>query len=463
MCCRRSRWAGRVLCRWLTKELCRECVRLQGTLGLYTVADIDVLNKALHGFALSGLRTACCDRVDMLRANSNAAAPAAPDAAHVRVDRVSFLILAYACCLNHVQWFVRSEARRLMSRVHDLEASEKVVLLRLLEVEAQPMQSVLLELQTLARKARTLPQQQLLSAPEAERGKRLQGLVKAFADHAVHKPLAHITETEWRSFFLVDFEKATRLVAARHVALHNGSAYVEDSQLLFIVRQTYEASLVAFLQQCKTNLALIAQSKTDYYYPQFATVLHIMHDLQFRVCPVAPSDSAGLACTAQTLPTLIARFAPPCIVRLVMKLGLRGHLVDRERVTLRLWLRAAKVGLDVAVDFWQVRVPDNEDVRRPLALVYTKQYACVGCPKIRSMGLCPFQDADKDLLRWCAETMPSAVRDIEDIVRTTKCPAERCGRMFALRHARRLSDHLVRPGNPASYFLRAAEAELGLE
>jgi hypothetical protein len=131
-------------------------------------------------------------------------------------------------------------------------------------------------------------------------------------------------------------------------------------------------------------------------------------------------------------------------------------LVDKERVTLRLWLRAVKVKLDVAVDFWSQHVPEK-DSRAPMAHVYAKKYACVGCPKIRAQGLCPFQDSDKSIVSWCTEVMPSATRDIEDIVACTQCPSKRCACFFALRHGAGLR---TGPSNPALYFARAVEAGL---
>jgi DNA primase large subunit len=381
---------------------------LQQRLGIYTTADEDALNEALDGFPLSELRLVCFDRVDALCSITDGKAidtsPATPDASRVQTDKVSFLILAYGCCMNQAQWFVRNEARRLMSMVDSLTSSEKVELLCLLQVDVQLMPDV--------------------------------------------------------SFYAVDFEHVTQLVVSRQVTLHKGTAYVDEWQLRFVIRQAYEAQLKTFVRQCKIRLEQIGRTNTAYYAPQFATIINIMHDVQFRVCPVVPCDTCSLNFTAQTLPVAIARFAPLCIVRLAIRLRFRGHLVDKERLTLRLWLCAVKVKLDVAVDFWQARVSEKEDVLAPMALVYGKQYACIGCPKIRGLGLCPFQATEKAILGWCSETMPSAVGDIEDILVKNKSPSERCCRVFALRHSRHLSERLYIPSNPASYFLRATDAGL---
>jgi DNA primase large subunit len=152
----------------------------------------------------------------------------------------------------------------------------------------------------------------------------------------------------------------------------------------------------------------------------------------------------------------VAQFAPLCIVKLVLKLRVQKHLVDKERVTLRLWLRAVKVKLDVAVEFWSQHV-NEKDARAPMAHVYAKSYACVGCPKIRAQGLCPFQDSAKSIVSWSTEAMPSAALDIEDIVARTQCPSERCAGFFALRHGAGMR---TGPRNPALYFARAVEAGL---
>jgi hypothetical protein len=100
---------------------------------------------------------------------------------------------------------------------------------------------------------------------------------------------------------------------------------------------------------------------------------------------------------------------------------------------------------DVVVEFWQGQVPAKEDVRAPVTLAYEKRYACVECAKIRGLGLCPFQEAEEGLLAWCEQTMTSAVRDIEDILGDTKCPSQRCGRVFALRYARSSSERCDQP------------------
>jgi DNA primase large subunit len=425
---------------------------LQSRLGVYTAHDVAVLSNALHGFPLSELGPACRDRVDALRALTETGLTHADAATDVQTDRASFLVLAYACCVNHGKWFVQNEARRLMSKVASLTVSDKAAVLGLLHVEVQPMQAALQELELLALAFK----KRKLVGEETVRANWLQCLVKGFA-HAVAVPLAEITSEKWHAFFAVDFEDATCLVAARQAVLHSGTAYVQDWQLTVLIRRTCEARLVAFIQQCKQRLDKIGTSNTAYNAPQFLTVLSIMHDVQFRVCPVAPQEFDGLGCTAQTLPIAVAQFAPLCIVKLVLKLQATRHLIDKERVTLRLWLCAVKVSLDVAVDFWQSRVSEEEKVRAPLALAYGKRYACVGCPKIRGLRLCPFQDTEKSIVSWCADTMPSAVRDIEDIVRKTKCPSERCGKVFALRYAPRACKY---PSNPANYFARAAEAGL---
>jgi len=431
---------------------------LQLALGIYTKADAATLNAALDGFPLSELRVVCCDRVDALRAIAGATRAAAETTQDVRSQQVGFLVLAYACCVNHVKWFVRCEALLARSKVDRLAPADKIEVLRLLNVEVEPMHAVLKELEALVVQARTRP----LGACAVERGNTLQGMVKGFAEHVLRKPLVEVTATEWQEFHAVPFEHATSLLGSRQVALHGGLAYVQDWQLVVVIRQAYEERLTAFAEACRLRLGTIAQINTSYYTPQFATVLCVMHDVQLRVsggsarqidsASAASGAQCGLSSTAQTLSMAVARFAPLCIVRLVLKLQATGHLVDKERVTLRLWLRATGVSLDVAVEFWQARVEDGEDARRALALVYAKQYACVGCSKIKATGLCPFQDSDKSVVSWCAETAPALERDMEDIVAATPCPSQRCGRVFALRHGQQTRSH----GNPAAYFRAAA-------
>jgi len=377
---------------------------LQQELGLYTEQDIATLNSALHGFPLCDLRLACQARVDALRVHeglSTVKSMLYDEDARVKTDQATFLILAYACCINHSTWFVKHEALRLMTKVRDLTVPEKMMLLHILQVEVRV--------------------------------------------DATHTPM-----------YSVNFEDAIRLVSKRSVTLHNGSAYVHDWQLANVIREAYDSRLVAFVRKCKTRLDQITRTNTGYYAPQYATVLSIMRDIQFYVCPIVPPEMAGLQCTAQTLLPAIAQFAPLCIVKLVQKLRVRRHLIDKERVTLRLWLRAVKIELDVAVEFWSKNVPEKEDVRGPIAQAYAKQYACVGCPKIRAQGLCPFQDSDKVLLEWCKDAVPSAVQDIEDILKSSCCALDRCGRVFVLRYGAKLD----RPRNPANYFLCASKAGL---
>ena len=365
----------------------------------------------------------------------------------VQADQVSFLVLAYACCVNHAKWLVKHEARRLGCLVETLTPAEKVAALKLLQLEARPVAAELDELRALAGRRETL------SREEHCRARTLQALVRAFAQMVARSDPGGVPEAQWHAFHVVAFEDAAPLVAQRQVVLHAGSAFVENAQLRTLILLTYKARLAVFVRACKTRLEEIGRTNTAYYAPQFSTILSVMHATQLRVCPEAPSDAGALACTAQTLPAEIGKFAPLCIVRLAAQMRTSGHLKDKQRLTLRIWLCAVKVQLDVAVEFWQTQVPDKEEVRAPLTQVYAKRYACIGCAKIRGIGLCPFQAPEKGLVAWCADAMPSAVRDIEDILAGTQCPSERCGRFFALRYAPRAYD---RPGSPAAYFLRAA-------
>lgn len=365
---------------------------------MYTVADTAELSAALDGFPLSELHAVCRARLGRLQ--ETRPQQVRPD--DVRADRVSFLLLAYACCLNHAPWFVQHEARLLIRQAEALACSGRLELLGLLQVHAQPRNEA--------------------------------GL------HAV------------------DFEHVPRLVAARKVLLHNGAALVNEDQLLEVVRYTHETRLAAFVSACKRRLAQITQTNSEYHAPQFATILSTLADVQRWVCPDPPRVSGRLACTAQTLPALIAKFAPLCITRIAIRLHEKGHLVDKQRVTLRLFLCAAHVESAVAGEYWSQQVPSEEKdaARAALAHVYAKKYSCVGCGKIRASGLCPFEDSNKSLLSWCADASPSVLQDMEDIVNQTPHPLERCARVFALRHARPGAE-LAAPRNPALYFARAVE------
>lgn len=372
---------------------------LQERLGLYTKHDTETLNSALHGFPLSELYQACQDRVDILRGSPST--PMSGAIGCIQTDKVTFLILAYACCMNQAAWLVKHEVLRLMTRVEDLTVPEKVAVLRLLRIET-----------------------------------RVDAL------HA--------------SVHLVEFEHASRLVAARSVVVRQGFAYVPAGQLACVIRDAYSSRVLDFLQSCKKRLKEIGWINTACYAPQYATILHVMHDLLMYVCPVVVPEFAGIECSAQTLPVVTAQFAPLCIVKLVQKLRVKRHLIDKERVTLRLWLRAVHVKLEVAVEFWNKHVPEKEDVRGPIAQAYSKQYKCIGCAKIAAQGLCPFQDTDNAVLAWCADTVPSLLPDMEDIVKKTPAPFNRCSCVFALRYGGTLGG----PRNPATYFARASEAGL---
>lgn len=420
------------------------CRSLRETLGVYTVADTAALSAALNGFPLSELHAVCFDRIELLRSSEPVDTANALLLSSPRADQVSFLLLALACCVNHAHWFVKHEARLLMRKAEALTSFQRFALLEMLEVRAQSMHLVLGELEV-----RTKQQ------TDASRVSQLKALVHSFQSACNKKP-EEISAAEWQSFYALDFELVPRLVAARKVLLHHGTAFIHDGQLLPVVQHTYEVRLTEFLRQCKLRLELVSRTKTCYHAPQFATILQTLADVQRRVCPQAPCVAGRLTCTAQSLPVLIGQFAPLCVVRLAIKLRERGHLVDQERVTLRLFLCAANVPLDVAVEYWSTHVHEEKKVRAALALVYDKKYTCVGCTKIRAGGLCPFEDSNKTLLTWCADTMPSAAKDIEDIVANTQLATERCARFFRLRHARPGST-LDAPRNPAHYFTRAAD------
>lgn len=379
---------------------------MQEKLGLYTEKDDALLNAALCGYEMCRLKEDCRDRVVALRAVSEGM-QLVKSFGDVRTDKATFLLLAYACCINHTHWFVKHEVRYLMAKVAALTASEKVLVLGLLQVATR-------------------------------------------------------LSTEYESLYCVDFEHATRLVAARSVTVRNGSVYLQQGQLGHVIREAYETRLVLFLKKCKQRFEEIGRTNTAYYAPQYGTVLTILQDIQHYVCPVLTREFVSLEYNAQTLSAAVAKFAPLCITKLVLKLRIRRHLIDKERVTLRLWLHAIRVKLDVAVEFWSQHVNEKEDVRSPIAQAYAKQYACMGCTKIRSQGLCPFEDADKTILTWCSDTMPSALPDMEDILQTSTCALERCGRVFRLRHERHgsISRSLTGPRNPANYFLRASDSGL---
>jgi len=86
----------------------------------------------------------------------------------------------------------------------------------------------------------------------------------------------------------------------------------------------------------------------------------------------------------------------------------------------------------------------------------------VGCDKIRSHGLCPFQDADATITAWGRANVPNATKDIEDIVASTMCAKQRCGKMFELRYSDGVSPAMENPRNPANYFSKASSARISV-
>lgn len=431
-------------------------LELQKRVGIYTTADVETLSAALHGYALCELEQACCHRIESVGTSTDKRICDAD----VQADRVSFLIVAYACCVNHGHWFVEKELNRFMCKVAALETHEKVAVLRLLHVNVQAMQTALQELQDLVVASRKLERkQQVLSKTEKQRAAFLQGVVRGFSTAVLDTACEDITLEQWKSFHFVDFEHASRLVGLRAVFLHRGTAYMQDWQLAALIRNTYHDTLATFLRACRTRFEAIGRCNTNYDFPQYATVLSVMHHLQFVVCPVV-SRQGDLSVSTQNMRQVIAQFAPLCIIKLVAKLRDKHHLVDKERVTLRLWLRAIKVKLQVAIEWWQQHVPQEEDVRGPITQAYAKQYECVGCDKIRSNGLCPFQDADATITAWGRANVPNAAKDIEDIVANTRCPKQRCGKMFELRYGDGVSPAMENPRNPANYFSKASCARI---
>jgi DNA primase large subunit len=440
---------------------------LQQQLGVYTSMDNVILNDALQGYPMAQLSHACRDRVARLRAIVDGGAEHSSlrirDAACVQTDQVTFLILAYACCVNQAHWFVQNEARSLMCKVESLTPSEKVALMQLMLVDVQPMHAALMELEAIVKRSKELvAKHETLPQAQRKRAEFLQGLVRIFSSRVLQKPCAEITFDEWRSFHVVDFEDVTRLVGCRGVTLHMGTAFVEDWQLSMLIRDTYVQRLNIFVKDCRKRFEEICRTNTAYHFEQYKTILSIMHDTQWQVCPLVADVDSAEGLTAKTLSMAIAQFAPLCIVKLVIKLSVHQHLVDKERVTLRLWLRAAKIQSHVAVEWWQHHVPAEEDVRGPIAQAYAKQYACVGCNKICTHGLCPFQDTNSNITSWCKANMPSAAKDIEDIIVSTKSPQQRCAMMFELRHGQGVSTGVAALRNPANYFSKASRARLAV-
>ena len=431
---------------------------LQKHVGVYTTEDVERLSAALHGYALCELEQACRHRIESVGTSTDKRICDAD----VQTDRVSFLIVAYACCVNHGHWFVEKELLRFMCKVATMETHEKVAVLRLLHVDVHAMQTALHELEELVVKSNKLQRkQQALCQADKHRGSFLQGVVRGFSTAVLDTACEDITLEQWKSFHFVDFEHASRLVGLREVSLHMGTAYMQDWQLATLLRNAYQDALATFVRACRTRFDAIGRCNTQYEFPQYATVLSIMHRMQFVVCPVV-SRKGDLSVSTQNMRQVIAQFAPLCIIKLVHKLRDEHHLVDKERVTLRLWLRAIKVKVDVAVEWWQQHVPSEEDVRSPITQAYAKQYQCVGCDKICSHGLCPFQDADSTITAWGRANVPSAAKDIEDIVAATKCPKQRCGKMFELRFGDGLSPAIENPRNPANYFSKASCARISV-
>lgn len=424
---------------------------LQKHVGVYTTEDVQTLSAALQGYALCELEQACRHRIESVGTSTDKRMCDAD----VQTDRVSFLIVAYACCVNHGHWFVEKELLRFMCKVAAMQTHEKVVLLRLLHVDVQAMQTALHELEALV----VTSKKQALGQADKLRGAFLQRVVRGFSTAVLDTACADITLAQWKSFHFVDFEHASRLVGMRAVRLHMGTAYMEDWQLAPLLRNAYQDALSTFVRACRTRFDEIGRCNTQYDFPQYATILNIMHRMQFVVCPVV-SRTGDLAVSTQNMRQVIAQFAPLCIIKLVHKLRDENHLVDKERVTLRLWLRAIKVKLDVAVEWWQQYVKPEEDVRYAITQAYAKQYQCVGCDKICSHGLCPFQDADSTITAWGRANVPSAAKDIEDIVAATKCPKQRCGKMFELRFGDGVSPAMDTPRNPGNYFSKASSARI---
>ena len=136
--------------------------------------DAASLNLALQGFPLCGLGPACRDRVDALRtiteggeAQRRRPEPEADAAEPVRVqtDQATFLVLTYACCVNHAQWFVQNEVRHLMCKVAALTPMEKGALLGRWQVVVQPMETALADLRVLSTKTASLRRQERTLCP----------------------------------------------------------------------------------------------------------------------------------------------------------------------------------------------------------------------------------------------------------------------------------------------------------
>jgi hypothetical protein len=81
---------------------------------VYTEHDSATLSAALHDFPLSDLGSACRNRVDVLHDLTKSTSMQKDVTWSVQTDKATFLVLTYASCVNHAQWFVRNEARHLV-------------------------------------------------------------------------------------------------------------------------------------------------------------------------------------------------------------------------------------------------------------------------------------------------------------------------------------------------------------
>ncbi|PVV02536.1 hypothetical protein BB560_003008 [Smittium megazygosporum] len=145
-------------------------------------------------------------------------------------------------------------------------------------------------------------------------------------------------------YYKVPFEKALDLVGKRKVVLEKGTAYVPSIELVSLIAEDFKSRLDQEMIICARSLPKL--DGDDRLLP----VLQNM-STQYNVSEYQSTGVAG-ELTSSDIPKL-AKYFPPCMQYLDMKLKENSHLRHGGRLQYGLFLKGIGLKLPEALQFWR--------------------------------------------------------------------------------------------------------------
>lgn len=303
-----------------------------------------------------------------------------------------------------------------------------------------------------------------LSQPSGEITDAMEAVMRLSPGHYKNQKKEHW----WQHFFATTFQNATPLLATRKVLLKSGIAYFHANDMQTLLRHLCATSLQRYMAQMQHLLV-------DHHNPQFAHIVRISDQILSRFSRARDASFGCLVVHNSLAPALqqdlridtiydtMLRHAPLCVRELLFKLK-RDGLKNDERCVLRTFLQTCGVEHHVTTDlFMQLSTLDHKSFTlkygKDIIGLYKKPLSnCYGCPKIQTMGLCPFQDKKRvrDLVK-IKTPLSGKILDIEECFKpktssmSCAAPSEACTAYYAMCHVGHNTNVTVY--NPRSYFL----------